>query len=113
MKYFEIHRGSTRVAILVGSLAFKTPRWVTWENFLYGLLANIQERKFSCLKGTCPVKWRLPLGFLNVMPRTIPLTELEFSKLDIIRYTGNGIPVEYKKDSFGWYQDEIVAVDYA
>ena len=104
--------GATRIVLLVGGYAVKLPRLNTWRTFLNGLLANMQEREFS-LTGwpeLCPVLFSFPGGWLVVMRRARPLTYCEFEAVDMRGF--GGIPVEGKRDSFGWLDGRIVAVDY-
>lgn len=73
----------------------------------------MNEAENSTRDGVCPVLWCLPGGFLNVMPRAAELTEAEFARLNVSEFCDrNKIVVEYKRDSFGWLDDRIVAVDY-
>ena len=42
-----LRTGATRWVILIGQFAFKIPSLRSWRNFLWGLLANMQEVEFS------------------------------------------------------------------
>ena len=78
---FAHKRGVTREVLLLGGYALKIPSLRSWRCFLWGLLANIQEREFS-LTGwpeLCPVIFSAPGGFLTVMPRAAPLSDGEWS----------------------------------
>jgi hypothetical protein len=102
---------------LTKSLVFKIPNCSEWRLFLCGLLANLQERTFAQAgwPELCPIKFSLPLGFLIVMPRVKVLTEKEFETFDYERFVNHKdyhVPVEAKRDSFGWLDGKIVAVDY-
>lgn len=71
--------GATRVVILVGRWAVKFPQVrYGWRNFLFGLLANMQERTFARAgwPELCPVVCSLPGGWLVVMPRCDPVSGL-------------------------------------
>jgi hypothetical protein len=114
--------GATRFVVLTRRWAIKLPRLVSWRLFLCGLLANMQEREFSRTgwPELCPVLFSLPGGWLVVMPRAEPLEDGEWALLDIMgtreQWADRGeyvVPVEMKRDSFGWLPDRgIVAVDY-
>jgi hypothetical protein len=81
----------------------------------------MQESKWNKLKDErlCPIVFYLPGGWLTVMIKCRELTRKEFLTFDrnifypypedISRFN---IPVEDKEDSFGWYRNKIVAVDY-
>jgi hypothetical protein len=110
-------RGATRHVILTSRFAWKIPSLWSWRNFLLGLLANLQERCVSELKipELAPVLFALPLGFLVVMPRARILTDEEFRQLDYLAFAerpGSILPVERKRESFGWLNGRIVAIDY-
>lgn len=113
-------KGSSREVIIVGKWVIKIPRLYSWETFLWGLLSNIQECEFGRLgwPELCPVTWAIPGGFLLIMPYCrIPDVEIfsEFVIREIIinaeKY-GRIIPAEIKPDSWGYYNDRLVAVDY-
>lgn len=115
-----ILNGATRTVALVGRYAFKLPSLrYGWRPFLRGLIANGIERDWwrsGCNDGLCPILFSLPLGFLVVMPRCEPVTnlddELYESFVNRVDYT---LPVENKEDSFGWLGGDggrLVAVDY-
>lgn len=113
----KITSGSTRIVVLVGSVAIKIPRFLSWQTFLWGLLANMQERTFSKAKWAelCPVLLADPLGFLVVMKRASPLSEEEFLLLDYQAFKEKSdyvIPVEHKRSSFGSLNGAIVEIDY-
>lgn len=111
--------GSTRWVLIIGNLVFKIPSFYNYTNFLWGLLANMQEVRFSkCVDmkhKLCPVKFYLPLGFLVVMPKARILTKNELSKERLEKFCiGDNfkIPAEIKHDSFGYYKCKLVVVDY-
>jgi hypothetical protein len=114
----EINRqGCTRIVILTKRYAFKIPNIEEYRLFLQGLLANMQEVVFSSAKyeGFCPVIFYLQFGLLIVMPRVKVLTDEEFQKFDYETFRERydyEIPSERKASSFGWLNDEIVAIDY-
>ena len=60
--------GATRAVFLIDKWAIKVPNfYYGWRPFLWGLLANIQEKEFSRMKlaELCPVVFSLPGGFLS------------------------------------------------
>lgn len=122
---FQVKSGATRHALIVGNWVFKVPYLLSWKMFLQGLLSNIQERAWTGLSPRlCPVKCGLWGGFLNVMPYATPLSDIEWASLDKAAFnqirrtpTGYFLPVEHRRDSFGWLADadgrpQVVAVDY-
>lgn len=114
----HITYGTTRIVLLIGPLAIKFPIVIYgWRMFLLGLLANMQERQFSRTgwPELCPVLWSLPGGWLIVMRRAREMTALEFEQINLEQWIDRGeyiIPVEIKRNSFGWIDGKLVAVDY-
>lgn len=109
--------GTHRTTWLIGNYAVKTPVFVEWRLFLLGLLANMQEARFSACgwPELCPVVFRLPGGFVNVMRRAEPLTREQFFGFNYEQFAHKPdywVPVENKWDSFGLLNGRIVAVDY-
>lgn len=109
--------GITRHVLLVGRWAIKVPR-VTygWRKFLCGLLCNQDEALWgrSKLHGICPCLFAIPGGWLIVQPRARVMTEAEFAAFDYKQFVTRReyiIPAEKKADSFGWLNDQIVAID--
>lgn len=112
-----IKHGTTRTVFLIGRWAVKLPSMVEWRLFLLGLLANMQEVKFSRCgwPELCPVVFSIWGGWLLVMRRAAPLPPEEFFALDVDvwkKRDGYEVPVEDKLDSFGLLDGRIVAVDY-
>lgn len=133
-------RGVTRECLLIGRWAIKVPSMHSWEFFLNGLLANMQEKRFSDegWEELCPVVLYVPGGFLSVMPRARPLTATEWSAFDHRQFCTRGdhyagcnydirqgrlhgqgsepesmlVPAENKKNSYGVLGGRVVAVDY-
>ena len=120
VRYVQLLRtGSTRWVLLIGKLAFKIPSLHSWKNFLFGLLANMQEVEFNKCKEMkhklCPIKFYLPLGILVVMPRVRILKKDELPKKALKKFCFDDnfkIPSELKHDSFGYFKGKLVAVDY-
>lgn len=112
MKY-----GATRIVLLIFGWAIKIPRVTEWRLFLLGLLANMQERIFSRTgwPELCPVVFSLPGGWLVIMRRAREITADEWAQFDADRWRDRGeyiVPAEAKRDSYGWIDGRIVAVDY-
>lgn len=110
-------RGTTRNVLLIGRWAVKVPSITEWRLFLLGLLANMQEARFSRCgwQELCPVVFSIPSGLLIVMHRAEPITRDEFFAIDVELWRDRGeyiIPVEAKLDSFGRLNGRVVAVDY-
>lgn len=115
--------GCTRTVILTRRWAIKLPglwayspcEW--WRGLLYGLLANMQEAKFSKTgwPELCPVSFALPGGFLVVMPRARVMSDDEFIAFDVKAFLDRPnytVPAEAKSNSFGFLDGRIVAIDY-
>ncbi len=118
--FVSILNGATRTVVLVGRYAFKLPSLrYGWRPFLRGLIANGIERDWwrsETNEGLCPILFALPLGFLVVMPRCEPVTNLTDDLYqEFVNRDGYVLPVENKEDSFGWLGGDggrLVAVDY-
>ena len=118
--WIEVLNGATRTVVLFGRHAYKVPSLrYGWRPFLRGLLANDIEREWwrsGCNEGLCPILFALPLGFLVVMPRCEPVTDLTDDIYEsFVNRDGYMLPVENKEDSFGWLGENpgrLVAIDY-
>ena len=112
----QVKYGSTRTVILTNNYAFKFPYIGRWKNFLLGLLSNMQEVEFNTLKDErlAKVIFHLPLGFLVVMKRAEPLQKFDKKYFAgfCARKKGLVLPCELKKDSFGYIDGRLVAIDY-
>lgn len=114
--------GISRRVIFLFGLAFKVPSWTSWRNFLWGLLANMQERQmYGCKElrdsgKLCPIYFSLPCGFLIVMPRVQILKEGEVCRERLVDFCHANenwtVPAEPKCNSFGYLNGRMVAVDY-
>ena len=118
MKFPVIKKGATRWVIVCPKRAYKIPSLYSWKHFLQGLLANIQEAQWSGFdKRLCPVIFKLPLGFLVVMPTVEPIKTEDWYLPDdmyeaLVNHEDYILPVENKTNSFGILNGEIVAIDY-
>lgn len=117
--FLEYKQGCTRQVLLIGKYALKLPSFFSWENFLRGLLGNIQETMLFRLwtkngvKEHCPIILSFPGGFLNIMPRTKELNDSEFKTVDYKALCDKlGYIPEYKSNSFGWLDGRVVCFDY-
>jgi len=107
-------RGSTRTVFLLGPVAIKVP---SWSRFSEGLERNLRESQFvnhrdcPCPSVLCPV---LSVGgFLNIMPRTRPLTPEEWYSVQRRLPTFLRQMTGEKQESFGKLPSgRTVAVDY-
>jgi len=108
--------GASRQAFLIGPYAIKMPSTRAWTNFLWGLIANLNERRRARLNTptACPVLLADPIGLIVVMPRCEPLgRDVTDAEYDAITQGDDWLlPVERKPDSFGWLGERLVAVDY-
>lgn len=105
----QIKSGATRHVFLIGTKAIKIPRCTHWHLFLTGLLANMQERRFSGVFENLALCWGDPLGFFIVMPRASPLSDEAWASVNVDEWADM---VESKQDSFGMIDGKVVAVDY-
>lgn len=114
-----MRKGSTRYVYRVGRYAVKIPSLYSWEAFIHGLLANMQEHRFSQTKDSrlCPVVFYIRGGFMCVMPWVDELLEQRMPKDKYTNFVaadvyGLVVPAENKADSFGYLNGRLVAVDY-
>ncbi len=108
-----LKRGITREVLLIGNYAFKLPSFRSWYLFLEGLQCNMQETdRQRCSEHFCPIIFRIPGGFLNIMPRATEttLTDDEFVKFRELNELH--VYVEGKDCSFGIINGKLMAVDY-
>ena len=107
--------GATRWVLLAGRWAAKVPRPTSYRSLLLGLLANMQEARFSAFGDdrVCPVVFALPRGLLVIMPRCAVLTR-NLTAAERERFFGAEyiVPAEDKASSFGWLNGRLVAIDY-
>lgn len=101
--------GQTRMVLLAGRWAFKIPHVGNgWRFFLLGLLANVNERRWSGFdRRLCPVLWSLPLGLLVCMRRAEPWPD-DGSFPHMV-----GLPfLDPQVQNFGILDGEPVSFDY-
>lgn len=115
---FTVMRGSSRIVIsLQNRYVLKIPNFSSYKQFLFGLLANLQEKTFSSAKWSelCPVIAAGNSGLWLFMDYARPLTDSEWAGFDYDMFVDQEeyvVPVENKRDSFGVLNSQIVAVDY-
>jgi hypothetical protein len=115
-----IRDGVTRKVFIFSKVAIKIPTFRSWELFLSGILANLQEKKFS---GTHPML--LPVlfsfaGLINIMPaceKTFATEEDEqIIDATLEQYKDDNLFEFLQSDchpaNFGIYENKIVKVDY-
>jgi len=105
----QIRQGQTRIVLLIGKWALKFPHILNgWRFFLLGLLANINERRWSGHdKRLCPVLWAFPMGFLLRMRRA-ELWPQDGSFPHMV-----GLPfLDPQVANFGMLDGEPVSLDY-
>jgi hypothetical protein len=115
----RIKRGDTRVVLLIGSFAFKFPRYTTQRFFLQGCIDNISERVFykTSERYGIALKHKLSVslfcswfGFIQIQKRCLPLNrELQNIEKEYFK----GVTTDQKSDNFGIYNGVIVCLDYA
>lgn len=119
----QICVGTSRTVILTKHWAFKLPFTFYkkygkyrgfWYRLLCGLKANIQEKEFNKVKyepiELAKIYFYIPGGFLNIMRRAAAISIEDFNNIDF-----SLLPeiVERKRDSFGYIDKKIYAIDYA
>lgn len=115
----KVKRGTTRITIIIGKLAFKIPILNrSLKHFAKGWLGNIDERNTWATnknKKLCPIYFSI-LGLINVMPAIIPITDSKFDKqwaLNQFKDLGIHVDVCSGWKNFGYYKERIVIIDYA
>ena len=115
-------RGSYRNVLLTKKYAIKFPVFSSFEDFLRGILCNINEVKYSEInfKYLCPVLKSYLASIIIVMP----IVNVDGSKETLERFWEDILEVpyseqemyknivEYKIDSIGYLNGRVVAVDY-
>lgn len=118
--------GATRMVLLTSKYAIKVPTVRHgWIHFLYGLLANMQERRLwhawseiddSKAMRLAPVLWSIPGGWLVVQERAyVPRNyrrKFTFEKVYELAPLFNGLPTDIKPSNFGFIGRRLVMVDY-
>lgn len=110
----QFKEGTSRIVLLISNYAIKIPNIKRWRSLLHGLIANMNETKFSKINDgrLANVLFNIPGGFLIVMERCEPVKK---SNKELIDFCNNGefkIPAEIKNSSFGIIDGNLKAVDY-
>lgn len=106
------------MVFLTKKYAIKIPNIRGWRRFLWGLLANMQEKQWSGFDDfLCPVLFCSWGGWLLIMPlvrieENSELSESDFLSLVRIGNDDAFLPVENKRGHFGWLGKRLVAIDY-
>lgn len=119
--FFQYCRqGVTRRVLLVGNYAIKVPNAQEWRTFIYGITANMIERKFSEMDEPrlAKIHYANRFGFLLIMERLHPLTDAQWDEFNYKAFCDQtdwhmeGI-TEDKRDGLGSTPDgQIKFVDY-
>lgn len=105
----KLKSGQTRTVLLVGRFAIKFPRIANgWRFFLMGMLANVNERRWSGFDARlCPVLWCAPLGLMLCMRRAEPWPD------DQPPPEMKGLPfLDSQSSNFGVLDGAVVSIDY-
>jgi hypothetical protein len=119
----NIKFGTTRIVFLTKNYAIKIPCFTSFKLFLLGILGNIREYELSISQKSkqfdflqiCPVKYHIFGGLISVAPRCQPLSMSLFEDFDyekFMEFNMNYVKAENKLDSFGLFDNKIVAIDY-
>lgn len=110
-------QGCYRLVIELSGIVVKIPNPMNgWYFFIKGILANLNEAQTARSRDRrlCPVIFHL-LGFIIIMPRCRVLNDEEFLAFDWHEFMHRGdvrLPCENKSNSFGWFGDSVVCIDY-
>ena len=123
MGNFELHKGATRFVFLLRRVAVKIPCFYSWEIFLNGVLANIQERRFW-REMKHPMLARViygdPLGLCVVMERAdetfsdagVPINDRRVLNLFFARCVKACLPVDKHFSNIGRFGNKLKLIDY-
>lgn len=118
-------KGITRIVIEFKNVVVKIPRFTfSWNHFLRGLIANMDERdtwrwnsgKFE--KGRshllCPVLWCSWGGWILIMPKAETFTAEDWPELyGVIWEHREAFAGDDNYSNYGLYKGMIVKIDYA
>lgn len=123
-------RGITRLVIELKNVVIKLPNFTySWQHFLKGLLANIQESqtwKWHPRKDLlCPVLWCSWGGWLLVMRKADVSKHIkevavqedifqtkEYRETLYAEWIIEGLSGDDKEDNYGYINDRLVKIDY-
>lgn len=115
---FKICYGTTRTVILINKIAVKTPRLCKWTSFLWGLLANLQERKWSSMRHPklARIYWSDCIGFIVIMERADSVLGGNDAAPEIVDFFNmcekDGLPVDGYAHNIGVFNGEWKLIDY-
>lgn len=123
MGKIELRKGATRRVFLLRGVAVKIPMFCSWESFLNGLLANLQERKFW-REMKHPMLARVLyadfLGLFLVMERAdetfpdrgLPVNSVRVLNFFFARCEQNHLPVDKHFSNVGRFGRKLKLIDY-
>jgi hypothetical protein len=122
-----VKRGATRIVFVFKKVVLKVPNTQGYELFLNGILANLQEKKFSrgCDRDDlAKVKSCDPLGLFLVMEKADTFDLYELQNMDFERFS-DYLEETYKDDdmkefmlsdpkpsNWGYINGKLVKIDY-
>lgn len=121
----KVKKGITRIIFIFQNYVIKLPNFTySWNLFLTGLLANLNER--NCWKYNvdnellCPIIWMSIGGWILVMKKVDVKKHIEERKLDninhfdyYIKWINSGFGGDDKPDNYGYLNEKLVKIDYA
>lgn len=118
----RIEKGSTRIVFIFNKLVIKMPNLlVQYDHFLYGLLANINERKMSGKhKDLAKVFYGNKFGFILIMEKAEVISnDINWDKFkdSLFKIYQNDelrefMLSDYKPSNWGYIQNRLVKIDY-
>lgn len=115
-------KGTTRCVYLVGKYAFKIPSIQSWEQFLQGMLANLQENcwwKETHHKNLARVHYCDRLGLCLVMEKadyvmcSNPNVDTQKSIAEFFYECEDaGLPVDPRSSNIGVFNGQYKFIDY-
>lgn len=113
--------GCTRCVLLVGKYAIKFPVLSCWEMFLKGLVANIEEGKWSRFpsKHLPKTYYVARSGFISIQERVRPVRHEGLYLVDLAQLCAQSeVSSDFwlrdaKASNFGYRGNTLVKVDYA
>lgn len=123
MGKIELRKGATRCVFLLRGVAVKIPMFCSWESFLNGLLANLQERKFW-REIKHPMLARVlygdPMGLCVVMERAdetfsdigVPANDRRVLNFFFARCAKACLPVDRHFSNIGRFGNKLKLIDY-
>jgi hypothetical protein len=111
--------GAYRITILIGNYAIKIANFLhSQKAFVYGCYCNISERAYCITyneyqnhyEKVAPSLFCSWLGIFQIQKRCEVLNrDLTLEEIEEYKYLHNG---DIKKENFGYYEGELVCLDY-